>query len=245
MDHSRFDAITKGFAAPSRRSLLTLAGGAALAALLGHDERGASAKPKKKCKKPKAKCGKKCINLKTDAQNCGICGKKCGAGQTCSNGNCVGGGCGPGLRDCGAAGCRECCNSTDCCPSGRPNCLEADGNRARTCTAAGVCACAGEYPYYCDALGVGAPMCWDCCESPHCLIDPFYQERNKTVCSFGNCDCADGETFCAVIGAGNPPRCTNTKTDNNNCGGCGVDNPPLHNCTASGKVCVAGSCTSP
>jgi hypothetical protein len=36
----------------------------------------------------KACCGDKCRDLETDKSNCGACGRKCGADQTCSRGTC-------------------------------------------------------------------------------------------------------------------------------------------------------------
>ena len=35
------------------------------------------------------KCGDLCVNLKRDFENCGACGKACGAGQICASGSCV------------------------------------------------------------------------------------------------------------------------------------------------------------
>ncbi|KAD7117971.1 hypothetical protein R6Q59_005010 [Mikania micrantha] len=34
-------------------------------------------------------CKKKCVNVKTDKQNCGLCGKKCKHQEICCNGKCV------------------------------------------------------------------------------------------------------------------------------------------------------------
>ncbi|XP_076916714.1 uncharacterized protein LOC143576529 [Bidens hawaiensis] len=34
-------------------------------------------------------CKKKCVNVKTDNQNCGICGKRCKHQEICCNGKCV------------------------------------------------------------------------------------------------------------------------------------------------------------
>ncbi|CAD5171743.1 unnamed protein product [Musa acuminata subsp. malaccensis] len=34
-------------------------------------------------------CRKQCVNVMTDNQNCGQCGKKCWFGQTCCGGSCV------------------------------------------------------------------------------------------------------------------------------------------------------------
>jgi hypothetical protein len=233
MDHSRFDAITKGFAASSRRSLLGIAGVSALAAWLGWDPREADAKPKKKCKKPKSKCGKKCINLKTDEQNCGACGKKCGAGQTCSNGDCVGGGCGPGLRDCGAAGCKECCPNENfgyCCPPGRPNCAFDFGNEHyKRCSPGGTCECPSAFPDEC-IWNPNTPdhVCWECCGDETCINDddgpssPFVQGR--LVCRQFGCDCPDGQKLCPNINpAPDEPGtwCAELDSDPENCGDCG------------------------
>nr|GEY73871.1 hypothetical protein [Tanacetum cinerariifolium] len=34
-------------------------------------------------------CNKKCVNVKTDKQNCGLCGKKCKHQEICCKGKCV------------------------------------------------------------------------------------------------------------------------------------------------------------
>ncbi|KAI3716880.1 hypothetical protein L1987_68092 [Smallanthus sonchifolius] len=34
-------------------------------------------------------CKKKCVNVKTDKQNCGLCGKSCKHGEICCKGKCV------------------------------------------------------------------------------------------------------------------------------------------------------------
>jgi hypothetical protein len=243
MEHSRFDDITKSFAASSRRSLLGMAGGAMLAALLGHDERGADAK-KKKCKKPKAKCGKACVNRKTDARHCGACGNACTAGQTCVNGSCVGGG------ECrfGQPGADQAC-----CPPGFPNCDPYDTRFSihRRCESDGVCRCPktavdNKPRYFCATTGAPFPDCRDCCDDAHCALDGQFGPQGKTYCYPGSrtCQCPDGLTDC-VIPNGTPGRqCVNTATDNTNCGGCGVDNPDAHRCnTAIGEQCVSGSCT--
>jgi hypothetical protein len=45
-------------------------------------------KKKKKCKGGKTRCSKRCVNLKTDAANCGACGAACGNGRICTNSVC-------------------------------------------------------------------------------------------------------------------------------------------------------------
>ncbi|XP_021837656.2 stigma-specific STIG1-like protein 1 [Spinacia oleracea] len=34
-------------------------------------------------------CGKRCVNVKTDKLNCGMCGRKCAFPEVCCNGRCV------------------------------------------------------------------------------------------------------------------------------------------------------------
>jgi hypothetical protein len=97
MENSRFDQFTRILAAPSRRSLLGSAGASALAALLGWNRSAAKSKKKKnkkknktnkKCKTAAIKCGKACINPKTNAQHCGQCGNACSSTAACVNGAC-------------------------------------------------------------------------------------------------------------------------------------------------------------
>ena len=40
------------------------------------------------CSAPNQMCGTTCVNLSTDAANCGSCGHSCGSGATCSAGQC-------------------------------------------------------------------------------------------------------------------------------------------------------------
>jgi hypothetical protein len=71
----------------------------------------AGAKRKKRCKGGKRKCSGRCINPRSDFNNCGTCGNVCGQGQTCMDGTCTGGppeDCTgqPDLTDCGGG--RQC-----------------------------------------------------------------------------------------------------------------------------------------
>src|SRR5436853_7736288 len=47
-------------------------------------------------------CGSKCTKLDGDSANCGVCGKACSQGQSCSGGVCVAQ-CLPGKTACGGA----------------------------------------------------------------------------------------------------------------------------------------------
>jgi hypothetical protein len=42
------------------------------------------------CPTGQVKCSNGCVNIATDTKNCGTCGRVCAAGQTCSQGTCVG-----------------------------------------------------------------------------------------------------------------------------------------------------------
>ena len=97
MEQESFDQITRALAADrSRRGVVRgLAGAAMGGVLVAAGGRAADAKPRKKkrCKSPKSKCrtGKKtvCVDLQTDASNCGACGTICPGDQGCCNSACV------------------------------------------------------------------------------------------------------------------------------------------------------------
>ena len=141
MDANRFDHLARVLAvAGSRRATLAALLTGLAAPLLGDD--GAAAgrrrhprhhtrghrdrhrdpspsavaaekkKKKKKCKGGKTKCGKKCIDTKTDAANCGGCARPCAAPGSCQNGLCA---CPGGIicNDVCVQG-GDCCDASDC-----------------------------------------------------------------------------------------------------------------------------------
>lgn len=55
-----------------------------------------------KCAK-ESLCAGECVDLATDAQNCGACGKQCSAGQSCRAGSCESGGAGNGNGTAGSS----------------------------------------------------------------------------------------------------------------------------------------------
>ena len=244
MDDSRFDDLTKTLAVPSRRSLLGLAGAAALAAFLGRDDTDAKKKKKKKKKKGSG-CTPKC-----DGKNCGDdneCGGKCkvqqGCAGDCSTGQCL-----------TSAECPFSQAGADqaCCPPGFPNCDPNDTRFSihRRCESDGVCRCPktavdNKPRFFCATTGAPFPDCRDCCDDAHCVLDGQANAQGRTYCWPGSrtCQCPDQTpNLCRVFGS-NPLRseCTNINTDPTNCGGCG--NPP---CNAQiGETCVNGVCRNP
>jgi hypothetical protein len=95
MDAQRFDCLTlKLSSALSRRRFGSVLAALGLAAGFGgalesegKKKKGKNKKPKK-CKKGTIKCGKKCVNPKNNALNCGRCGQRCGISRACVDGQC-------------------------------------------------------------------------------------------------------------------------------------------------------------
>lgn len=84
--------------------------------------------------KPRLSLPAVCTNLKTDAANCGSCGKSCKAGEECVNKKCVKPACAAGLLPCGGAcvnttsdlnncgGCGKKCGANSVCDNGACAC---------------------------------------------------------------------------------------------------------------------------
>ena len=109
MESSHFDRLVRAFGAlRTRRAAVTLLGGMVAVPALGADQSEAKHKKHKKpCKAPKQKCGGKCVAIQTDERNCGACGNACASKQSCTDGQCTGGG-----NDCQAG---TCCHDNDPC----------------------------------------------------------------------------------------------------------------------------------
>lgn len=155
-----------------------------------------------------------CVDLQTDAKNCGMCGKTCTGGLPC-----LGGVCGQAPQQCGGVICQpltpNCCNNTTCvnllsdslncgkcggaCPNETPLCSNGQ------CCASGATSCGGASCVY---LASDKANCGKC-NNP-CAMDD--------VCMGGSCQpnpCPKGQEQCG--GA-----CVNTSTDPRNCGKCGT-----------------------
>jgi hypothetical protein len=125
-----FDQWTTVLAShPTRRGAVRLLVGCVLGSLPSWRTDGATlAKAKKQCKAGLTRCGKACVNLKTDPRHCGSCARVCQAGQHCQARHCVTDGCVPNCtgKDCGGDGCGGSCGP---CPTGK------------TCDTQGKCVC--------------------------------------------------------------------------------------------------------
>lgn len=166
-------------------------------------------------------CNGACTNTDTDASNCGACNVFCGSGQTCQNGTC----CGLGLTECNG----QCLN------------LQEDDQNCGACGNAcgagescvnGACAC-----------GFGQISCPNGCVTPS--VDPLNCGSCGDICgagaNLGKPYCVSGGCTAAcpapLVGCGTGPsaECTNTDSDNDNCGSCG------HKCPAT-QGCSNGTC---
>lgn len=204
------------------------------------------------CGAGSTECNGSCTAIARDPENCGACGKKCAAGESCSAGICTSG-CGMGTTKCGA----ECVDTkTD-----NRNC----GACGTKCAANQVCsmgACA-------TSCAMGQTQCGMSC------VDAQTDRTNcgacgtvckdGEICSAGKCEisCQAGLTKCTrPMGDGGmgdasadasgdasgdggdagpqlgPVYCANLQTDNTNCGACGTT-------CDQGKKCIGGVCKTP
>lgn len=91
MDQSRMDGLTRFVARHTgRRSFVSGALGGLLASLATIPSRpAAEARKKATCKKPRRRCGNKCVNVMTSRRHCGRCGRTCRPGYACRRGKCT------------------------------------------------------------------------------------------------------------------------------------------------------------
>ena len=148
---------------------LSLAAALAACALL------AGCSPREACNLPTQRCGERCLDLTSDAQNCGACGQSCGTG-TCSSGACS---CPNGSSDhCPAdpwPWCRDL--TTDRAHCG--DCATSCGLANETCSG-GTCGCRGSSPVSCGSLCCAGTACCGggtSCQTAHSNgldATPFY-----------------------------------------------------------------------
>jgi hypothetical protein len=223
MDDARFDALARALAGiHSRRGLsrfvgaLALSGPPALTAVLdAMAGKRKKRKKRKRCKKGGIRCGRKCVDSRTNLQHCGGCDRPCRVGATCVDGACREP-CRPDCagRECGSDGCDGSCGTcpqgTFCtagrcattCPEGERACrgecipggqccTDGECSGSRACRA-GTCECPqAAAPHWCASANACVPAC-----------------RTGLIFDPARCTCECIERSCCQCTGGNNPFCS-------------------------------------
>lgn len=192
------------------------------------------------CLNGKSECASGCVDLKGDAQNCGICGQRCAAGASCVAGSCV---CSDGRSVCGLEGCvdltkdpKNCgmcgrtCAAGSSCQAGE--CVDIDecALNQHQCGAHSVCANrVGSYDCVCAAGYVKALSTGECVDIDECT-------SGQNDCFSGACVDTEGSFMCTCPAGytGNGRSCTNVnECETVTCSGHGVchDSQGSYSCT--------------
>lgn len=205
MDAQQFDRLTRYLAGRLPRRRLATVFAMVAPWLIAAPLPGAEAKKKrrkrqnkkkKKCRKGKSKCGKKCVNTKTNALHCGGCGRRCGANVACVGGVCQGGGCSGEQILCDAL-CVDPNDNDDHCGGCDNACAEGESCVEGACLAP---ACNAD-ERYCDSIG----RCIPADDPDRCCVESDCGGAYANP--YGSLAC-DGEGFCVCKHA-NEGRCTN------------------------------------
>lgn len=166
-------------------------------------------------------CGGTCVDIRRDESDCGVCGRKCPAGETCCRGVCRN-----TKRDPAACGgCFDRCpNDKPICHAGkcRDKCPKPLKRCGRTCGNPRTQVCCNGQPIDKDELQFRDDHCGGCKPCPP-----------GTTCESGKCvtPCPEGQTSCGG-------RCVDTNSDNANCG------PECTECGYNDPECCGGKCTN-
>ncbi|HUS30114.1 MAG TPA: hypothetical protein VMZ53_16520 [Kofleriaceae bacterium] len=191
-------------------------------------------------------CGGVCVNPLNDNNHCSTntssCGVACGSGNTCELGVC----CQNGWKNCNGV-CVNPASNANCGEPGSNNCGVNCGSTGEQCKSSGsshVCCASGEI----NCNGTCADITSDEANCGACAGGGGQTCGSGQTCSNGECCngtlvnlngicCANPATTPGSAACGTPPTCTNTRSDDNNCGACGT-------VCASNENCVNGSCTT-
>lgn len=168
------------------------------------------------CPEGFASCDGSCIAVTADPDNCGACGRACGADQRCVEGACA---CLNGLEACGAE-CVDLATDNANCGSCGTSCgarFCAGGACVDECPA-GTTDCGGS----CADLATSLAHCGGC--GAQCAAGQ--------ACSGGTCACASGFSACGSA-------CVDLSRDAMNCGACGVECAPSAACVSSTCTCAS------
>jgi hypothetical protein len=210
------------------------------------------------CGSGETRCSLGCADLRTDPDNCGNCGRHCGADHICvmsqCHPDCIG-----DVIDCGGdtcvnprfdpnncGGCGKTCTQVELCDAGA--CWHVPGRDL----------CNGQITEtFTDPLNCG--MCGTACAAGQACSTGLCCDTTLTNCggactdtttdraNCGHCGTACGSnqvcsaSACMNCGAGQSAcgnLCTDTRNDPLNCGGCGM-------ACASGQTCTNSACVCP
>lgn len=223
------------------------------------------------CPNHKTRCNGQCVQLATNAKNCGRCGHACAAGQTCSGGRCH---CPTGETVCAGAcvnltrnhqhcgSCGHACTSNQVCESGA--CVTPCGPAGATCSVGSCCTglVCDQSSQKCTAQPscIGNACSSTCCPGAVCdnvhAVHPACRMPTGGSCNVDNdCGvedyCAAGVCTTAKMMRGSGAYCddvddcltslTCDTTDNVCCAGQGQACPAGVSCCA-GFTCIQGTC---
>lgn len=186
-------------------------------------------------------CDNQCVNPDTDPGHCGACSIQCSAGQNCVNGQCISPGgtaCNTGETlcngqcsdiltnpaNCGACG-HACLTGQNCVGGQCAGTVQPCGNGLTNCN--GQCVNTQTDVKHCGACNI------------ECLTNIMGYDTGY-ICQSGQCGCPQGELDCGQPSNtqfGGVNKCTDVRTDVNNCGKCRTT------CT-SAQTCSNGQCIS-
>jgi Cys-rich repeat protein len=183
------------------------------------------------CPTGQQSCGGQCVDVLSDAQNCGNCGNACNAGSACQAGTCA---CGTGMTLCGGGiggfgqcrdlqtDARSCGTCGNACPTGQLCDAGKCACRTGETLCNGQCVDTSSDPNHCG----GCDLTKACAVGQACLA-------GKCV-DGGATACADPTPDACTVAL--RTACVNQQTDPLHCGGC------LNSACAGNEVCVAGNC---
>jgi hypothetical protein len=165
------------------------------------------------------KCGASCADLRADPSNCGACGTKCDPGKVCADGGCALS-CLPSLTACDVNNVKLCVDlqkSHDHCGKCDTPCDPSFRCDMGACTIScqqGQAVCQVDGGDSCTDLRFDPKNCGKCsnsCEAgTFCSLPADGGADAQASCGLG---CFGGTTLCGG-------RCSDTKIDRYNCGGC-------------------------
>lgn len=208
------------------------------------------------CLAPRQFCGTECVDLRSDAMNCGRCENECTGGTVCSAGTCLAE-CDGALTACGAE-----CVDTETSGNHCGGCADADGEvcRADQECVSGACGCtegrvecgdacvntdtSNAHCGACDQPCDGSCVDGTCMPGPEMLCDDDMDNDMDEAVDCADDDCNGAERACTCEGT--TTMSTQTCMDGawGDCRGCAA--PPecsdANPCMDYGTTCVEDAC---